>query len=440
MTNGQSKPNESLETKMNRIMLLSSKDPEKEFKWLMPHYNKENLISCFNALDGKKAVGIDNKTKKEYGENLETNIDNLISRMKTMSYRPLPVKEILIPKEGKKNEKRPLGIGCIEDKIVQSMTAKILNAIYDPIFLAKSFGFRPRISCHDAIKSVDKHLMQNNCEIVIDIDLKNFFGKIDHKMLTELLRIKIKDEKFVRYVVRMLKAGILSEGNFIVSEEGSPQGNIASPVLANVFAHYVFDTWFQDVVKKHTKGTCEFFRYADDVVICCQYQTDAVRVKKALEQRLGKYRLELNQDKTKFVRFSKREYDQGIKQETFDFLGFTFYIAKSRNGYTIVKLKTARKRFKSKLEKVKLWCRSNRHKGKLKAIWIRFCSKLRGHYQYYGVSFNTKSMEIFRQQAVKIYFKWMNRRSQRRSFDWDKFNLFIKEFPLPVIKIHHRLF
>ena len=191
MTNGKTKPIESLETKLSKIMLLSNKDPEMEFKWLMPHFNKENLISCFNALDGKKAVGIDNKTKDEYRINLEKNIENLISRMKTMSYKPRPVKEVLIPKEGKKNETRPLGISCIEDKIVQSLTAKILNAIYDPIFMDKSYGFRPKRSCHDAVKAVQNYLGANYCQIVIDVDLKNFFGKIDHKILTEILRIKI---------------------------------------------------------------------------------------------------------------------------------------------------------------------------------------------------------------------------------------------------------
>ncbi len=381
MTSGKPKPNESLETKLSRIMLLSNKNPEKEFKWLMPHFNKENLISCFNALDGKKAVGIDDKTKKEYEENLEENIENLISRMKTMSYRPMPVKEVLIPKEGKGNGMRPLGISCIEDKIVQSLTAKILNAIYDPIFVDKSYGFRPGRSCHDAVKAAQNYLMQNHCEIVIDVDLKNFFGKIDHKMLTEILRIKIKDEKFIRYVVRMLKAGVLSEGALKVSEEGSPQGNIASPILSNIFAHYVIDIWFRDVVKKHTIGSCEFFRYADDICICCRYRKDAERIRKALGQRL-----------------------------------------------------------KSKLEKVKMWCRSNRHKGKLRELWKRFCSKLRGHYQYYGVTFNTESMENFRCEAVRIFFKWMNRRSQRRSFDWDKFNKFMERFPLPKLGIHHRLF
>lgn len=440
MTNGKPKPNESLETKLSRIMLLSNKNPEKEFKWLMPHFNKENLISCFNALDGKKAVGIDDKTKKEYEENLEENIENLISRMKTMSYRPMPVKEVLIPKEGKGNGMRPLGISCIEDKIVQSLTAKILNAIYDPIFVDKSYGFRPGRSCHDAVKAAQNYLMQNHCEIVIDVDLKNFFGKIDHKVLTEILRIKIKDEKFIRYVVRMLKAGVLSEGALKVSEEGSPQGNIASPILSNIFAHYVIDIWFRDVVKKHTRGSCEFFRYADDICICCRYRKDAERIRKALGQRLEKHCLMLNQDKTKFVRFNKWTYGKGVKQETFDFLGFTFYIAKSRKGYIVVKVKTAMKRLKSKLEKVKMWCRSNRHKGKLRELWKRFCSKLRGHYQYYGVTFNTESMENFRREAVRIFFKWMNRRSQRRSFDWDKFNKFMERFPLPKLRIHHRLF
>ena len=315
MSKGITNPMNSMETKLKRIALLSGQDPEMEFKWLMPHFNQENLICCFNELDGKKAVGIDGKTKEEYGKNLAENVEKLIQKMKTMSYRPMPVKEKLIPKEGKKDEKRPLGISCIEDKIVQMMMAKILNAIYEPLFLECSHGFRPNRNCHGAIKAVETYLYGTPCKVVIDVDLKNFFGKIDHKKLTEILRIKIKDERFIRYVVRMLKAGVLSEGELTVSEEGTPQGSIASPILANIFAHYVIDVWFSEVVKQRTEGSCEMFRYADDIIICCQYRKDAERIQKALGLRLEKFSLTMNMEKTKLVKFCKREFEVGKPQE-----------------------------------------------------------------------------------------------------------------------------
>ena len=258
----KSKSVESMETKLKKITALSVGDPKKEFNWLMPLFNRANLISCFRELDGKKAIGADGITKEEYGKNLEGNIDNLIERMKKMSYRPGPVREVLIPKEDGKF--RPLGISGLEDKIVQSMYNKILGAIYEPLFYDFSYGFRPGRSCHDAIKAVRNHLYHNPCEVVIDVDLKNYFGKICHQKLLLLLRMKIKDETFIRYIVRMLKSGILSEGELRVTDEGTPQGSIVSPILSNIFAHYALDKWFKEVVENCCHRMVKMYRYADD--------------------------------------------------------------------------------------------------------------------------------------------------------------------------------
>ena len=260
---GVTKPLTTTATKLNRIAKLSSGDPTMVFGCLMPHINKESLTSCFHALDGKKAVGIDGITKEMYGKNLSGNIDVLLSRMKTMSYRPQAVKEILIPKDGKPGEFRPLAISCFEDKLVQLQTAKILEAIYEPIFKNCSYGFRPGRSCHMAVKDLFTHLYSKGCEIVIDVDLKNFFGMIKHEILLNFLRIKIKDEIFIRYIARLLKSGIFKENQFVVSEEGSGQGNIASPILSNIYAHYVLDTWLEDIVPQHTSKEVRSFRYAD---------------------------------------------------------------------------------------------------------------------------------------------------------------------------------
>jgi hypothetical protein len=255
-----------------------------------------------------------------------------------------------------------------------------------------------------------------------------------------MLAMKIKDKKFMRYISRMLKAGVLADGDLVLSEEGVPQGSCCSPVCSNIFAHYVIDMWLEETVKPLMLGTVRVFRYADDLVICCRYEKDAERVKEALGKRLAKYKLRLNEDKTKTVPFSKKKSRQGIKQGTFDFLGFTFYLGKSQRGQCIPKVKTSSKRANSKLTKVKEWIKEIRNRKTLKEIWKTLCSKLRGHVGYYGVSFNSREVGKFLMRATRIAFKWLNRRSQRKSFTWEKFRLFINRNPLPKVVIHHRLF
>ena len=252
--------------------------------------------------------------------------------------------------------------------------------------------------------------------------------------------MKIKDTRFIRYIRRMFKAGVLSKGELHIGDEGVPQGSCVSPVLANIFAHYVIDEWFTKTVKSHIKGGAEMFRYADDLVILCQYESDAKRIKEALANRLAKYKLKLNERKTKMVRFSSRDFARGMKQETFDFLGFTFYLGKSRNGFPVPKLKTCSKRFRSKLKKLAKWMKENRNKYRLAELWKRICASIRGHIQYYGVSFNVDGVESFVRQAARIIFKWLNRRSQKKSFNWSKFKLLLKSKPLPKAMIHHKLF
>ena len=274
-----------------------------------------------------------------------------------------------------------------------------------------------------------QHLYATEVEAVIDVDIANYFGAIDHEILKDLLRKKIKDTKFLRYITRMHKAGILAEGELVVSEEGVAQGSCCSPVLANIFAHYVIDDWLEDTVKPLMRGIIRCFRYADDIVICCRYEKDATRIKEALTKRLAKYKLKLNEDKTKLVKFSVKKSQQGIKQESFDFLGFTFYLGKSLRGRTIPKLKTIGKRLRTKLKRVSEWARKVRNSQPLKTIWKTLCSKLRGHVQYYGVNFNGKHVQRFLHESERIMFKWLNRRSQRKSFEWKEFRLFTRLRP-----------
>lgn len=428
------------ETKLKRIAWLSARDPEKRFDNLMHHFNEGSLAACFHGLDGTKAVGIDGVTKGQYGANLEENLQDLVGRMKSMAYRPLPVRQVRIPKEGKPGASRPLGISVLEDKVVQKMMQKLLESVYEPLFLDCSFGFRPGRSCHDAIKAVYAHLDHCEVQTVIDVDLANFFGTIDHQELLDLLAEKIGDRRFLRYVARMFKAGVLADGELSLSEEGVPQGSICSPILANVYAHHVIDTWFEHTVKAYCRGRVALFRYADDAIVCCQYGSDADRIRKALGQRLAKYGLALNEEKTRMVTFSKRAQRQGEKQVAFNFLGFTFYLGRTRKGAVIPKVKTEGKRLRCKLKRVGAWARQVRNRLPLRQIWDRFRAKLRGHIQYYAVSFNSQAVERFTYQATRILFRHLNRRSQRKSFTWEQFNRFLRQHPLPPVRIRHALY
>lgn len=436
---GRSETCETTTTKLERIAKLSASDPHKRFDSLMHLFTKESLAACFHELDGRKAVGMDGVSKAEYGERLESNLEELITRMKRMGYRPGPVRQVLIPKGDKAGTMRPLGISNFEDKLVQGVMRRILESLYEPAFLSGSYGFRPGRGCHDAVRDLRQHLYQHPVETVIDVDLARFFDKIDHKLLLEMLREKINDPKFLRYVQRMFKAGVLAEGELTVGDEGVPQGSLCSPVLANIFAHHVMDGWLEETVKAHCTGGVEWFRYADDLVICCEYERDALRVRKALGGRLARYKLELNVQKTRLVSFA-RPWRGRSKPEVFDFLGFTFYWGQSRKGAALPKVKTSGKRMRGKLKAVNTWCRSIRSQIPLPRIWRAFCTKLRGHIQYYGVSFNSRVVQTFLMKATRILFKWLNRRSQRRSFNWEQFELFQRLHPLPKVTVCHALF
>ena len=451
---GWIKPANITATKLRRIAELSGAEPSMRFLGLMSHVNKETLHQCFNELDGKKAVGIDFRTKEDYRQNLGGNIEDLLKRMKSMSYRPEALREVEIPKVSGK--KRTLGISVIEDKIVQMQFSKILMSIYEPIFKDSSYGFRPGRSCHKAIKACMQHLYRNKGSIVIEADIEDFFGSIDQKKLVMFLRKKIKDERFIRYIVRMMKSGVLSKGELRKTDEGLAQGSCCSPILANIYAHYVIDEYLEEEEQERAGLKIRSFRYADDLIICCtgsgynRYRnSEAERVRELsrksdelqerISERLSKYGLKLNKEKTRKVEFF-RSLAEFKRQGTFDFLGFTIYLGKSRSGNYIPKLKTSSKRRSIKEQVVKAWCRSKRHTGKMSKLWKDFSRKLEGHVRYYGVSFNSEGVESFIYRAIRIFYKWMNRRSQKRSMNWSKFNEFMKFHPPPRVKIYHALF
>jgi group II intron reverse transcriptase/maturase len=424
-------------TKLARICEVSAANSNVVFQQLMHHFNQDALGSWYHSLDGKSASGADDVTKESYGIDLEKNLEDLHERLKRMAYRPGPVRERLIPKEGKRGATRPLGISNFEDKIVQKGVQQILEAIYEPLFLDCSFGFRPGRGCHDAIQALRTHLYSKPVTVVLDVDLANFFGTIDHELLMDIVSRKIQDQRFLRYLRRMFKAGVLSDGELTVSDEGVPQGSVCSPVLANIFAHYVLDVWFEETVKPRCRGQVSLFRYADDAVICCESFKDAERIRKALRNRLARYKLRLNEEKTRFVKFDRQNR---IESSAFDFLGFTFYLGLSRRGAVLPKLKSSGKRLRVKLKRVNEWCKRNRNRYPLRILWKTFCKKLRGHVQYYGISFNGSALHYFVKKAIFTFLKWLNRRSQRKSMNYDQFKQFMQLFPPPPIRIYHRLF
>lgn len=321
------------------------------------------------------------------------------------------------------------------------MFSKVLESIYDPVFSDCSYGFRRKRSTHGAIRDAIEYFNFNNVKTVIDIDLENFFGTIRHKDLLHMLSLKIKDKTFLRVISRMLKAGVVTKEGLVRQDIGLPQGSIMSPVLANIYAHYIIDLWFEKVVPKHIIGKVGLYRYCDDFIVCSTDTRDIEKIIRSLEKRLAKFGLKLNSEKTKQVNFNRYTFERGAKQESFDFLGFTFYLSKARKGgFTAVKVKTSKKTLREKLSNVSVWVKLNRFKGKLRDLWLTFCQKLRGHIVYFGVSNNSKSLKQFLHKARRIFFNWMNRRSQKRSLNWEQFTQFERQFPMPSVKIYHSIY
>jgi len=426
-----------MRTKLERIARIAKERPEERFTSLVHLINEESLIRAHRQMKAKKAPGVDKVTKDKYEENLTENVRGLITRMKRNSYRPQPVLRRYISKIGT-TESRPLGIPAYEDKLVQLALKEILEAVYEQDFLNCSYGFRPHRGCHEALKALNYSIEKKEINYLADIDIKGFFEHLDHRRLMEFLSIRIADPKIKRLVVKFLKAGIMEEGRLLPTSEGTPQGGIISPLLANIYLHYVLDLWFIETVKKRCKGSAYLIRYADDFVCCFQYQEEAYRFYQELTERLKTFNLEVAEDKSKIIAFGKDSLNR-LKPTTFDFLGFTHYASKSKKGKFRVKRKTSRKKFTASLRRCKDWLRTNRNM-EIKIIMGKLTTKLLGYYHYYGITDNTKPLVSFRTEVSKLLFKWLNRRSQKKSFDWNKFNLFLRRYPLPYPKIYVHIY
>jgi RNA-directed DNA polymerase len=432
-----------MEEKLKLIAEGAKQDKKRKFISLVHHINEESLAACYRELKKDKACGIDGVTVGEYGANLTGNLRYLIHRMKTKKYRPQPVRRVYIPKPGKK-EKRPLGIPSVEDKLVQIMLKKILEAIYEQDFLECSNAYRPNRSAHIAINQLDKVVMTKGINYIVEVDIKKFFDEVRHYWLIRGVEERVKDPNFLWLIRRFLKAGIMEEGQYIKSKEGTPQGGVISPVLANIYLHYALDDWFEKKFRREAKGYAQLIRFSDDFVVACQHREDAERFLQELEERLAKFGLRISKEKTKVIKFGRRTWKDsqgtGEKVPTFDFLGFTHYCTASRRGKFIVGHKTSKKKLARALRETKEWLKKIRNKYRLREWWSTLKAKLRGHYNYFGISGNMRCLRQFYAMVKSMVFKWINRRSQKKSMNWKKYLQYLEWNPLPTPKIYHSIY
>ncbi len=428
--------------KLSLISERAQQDPKCQFTSLAHLLNERFLEHCYHRLGRDRASGIDGVTWQEYGENLEENLQGLVTRLKGKRYRPLPARRVYIPKD--EHSKRPLGLPALEDKIVQKGVALILEAIYEADFLDCSYGFRPGRNCHQAIDAVDKTVMRNPINHVIDADIKGFFDNVSHEWMLKFLRVRIVDPSLLLLIRRFLKAGYMDSDMLVPTDRGTPQGGNLSPTLSNIFLHYVLDLWFDKRVKRHVRGACHLVRYADDFVCLIQHQEEAQHVATELRERFAQFDLQLHPEKTRVMSFGRYERENARRQKrrahTFDFLGFTHFCGRSRRGKFIVGRRTSRKKFRTRCQELNQWLKSIRNRLPVKEWWPILVAKLRGHYQYYGVSGNMPSLKRYYQVANRLALKWLNRRSQRRSFSWERFHQYLKHYPLPTPRIVHDLY
>lgn len=431
-----------MQTKLERIAEISRYNTKAVFTSLYHLLNKELLMECHRLLDGKKAIGIDGVSKADYEENLEENIDSLVTRLKNKAYKPIPSLRKYIPKGNGKV--RPLGIACYEDKIVQLALKKIVEAVYEPKFLDCMYGFRPQRGCHDALKSLNRNIERGKVNYVLDADILGFFNNVSHEWMMKIVEVHIKDPNINRLILKYLEAGIMEEGVYKDTKEGTAQGSNLSPVLSNMYMHYALTLWFNKVVKPQFKGECYITVYADDFVCCFQYKWEAERFLEMLKQRLKKFNLELEQTKTRLIEFGRFAKTDRMKRkegkpETFDFLGFTHYCSESRNGKFRVKRRTSRKKFTAKVSEFKEWIKKNRTL-KVKVLIDEINTKLIGHYRYYGITDNGRMIRQFKHEIKMLLYLWLNRRGQRKSYTWERFDRLMKYHLLAKPKIYVSIF
>jgi RNA-directed DNA polymerase len=436
----------SVSTKQERIATLAKQSPQMAFTSLAYLLDLEWLKEAYQRTRKDGAVGVDGVTAEEYEQDLEGNLQRLLDRAKSGTYHASPVRRVHIPKGGSTTETRPLGIPTLEDKVLQRAIVMLLEPIYEQDFLDCSYGFRPGRSAHKALDSFRNQMMDSRGGWVLEVDIRKFFDNLDHRHLREFLRLRVRDGVVLRLIDKWLKAGVMEDGSVSYPDAGTPQGGVISPVLSNVFLHYVLDQWFEQEVKPRLRRRAFLIRYADDFVIGFRDERDAQRVMEVLPKRFERYGLAIHPTKTKLVPFrptlpstdgdnGKRAYRPG----TFDLLGFTHYWARSLRGNWVIKQKTASDRFSRAMRSIDSWCQANRHIS-LSEQQQKLNEKVRGHYAYYGVTGNSGALSRFLCEVERRWRKWLYRRNRNRAFNWVRFQRTLQRYPLARVRTVHSIY
>lgn len=441
---------DSVSTKLRRIAELARQAPTMMFTSLAHHIDVDFLREAYRVTRKDGAVGIDGQTAQEYAANLEENLRSLLDRFKSGRYKAPPVRRVRIPK-GDGRTTRPIGIPTFEDKVLQRAVAMVLEAVYEQDFLDCSYGFRPGRSAHQALEALWQQTMSMAGGWVLDIDVQSFFDTLDHRHLRSFLDQRVRDGVLRRAIDKWLKAGVLEEGLLHYPKGGTPQGGVISPLLANIYLHVVLDQWFENEVKPCLRGQALLIRYADDSVIVFTFEDDVRRVMEVLPRRLGRYGLSLHPEKTRLVPFERPPVSGrsdrtrqsggrgGDRPGTFDLLGFTHYWVRSARGLWVVRRRTARDRLRRALRATSLWLRRNRHES-VTYQHQALCRKLRGHYAYYGITGNARQLSSFHSHVMRLWQKWLNRRSQRGNMSWSRFSRLLERHPLPAAVVVHSVY
>jgi RNA-directed DNA polymerase len=432
----------TVSTKLHRIATLAREAPQRALTTLAHHIDVAFLREAFRRTRKDGAPGIDGQTAAAYAEDLERHLRSLLDRFKSGTYVAPPVRRVYIPKD-ERGATRPIGIPAFEDKVLQRAVAMVLEAVYEQDFLACSYGFRPRRSAHQMLQALWEQAMKRRGGGLLKVDVQSYFDTINHYHLRGILDQRVRDGVIRRTIDKWLNAGALEHGSVTRPETGVPQGSGVAPLLANVFLHTILDAWFEQVAMPRLDGEATLYRFADDLVILCARERDAQRLMTVLPKRLAKYGLTLHPTKTRVIRFTRPPYTpQGQRAQassrsgTFDLLGFTHYWGRSRQGNWVVKRKTTVKRLSRALHRFNAWCRHHRHAP---VAWQhqQLVQKLRGHYAYYGITGNEHRLRRVRWEVIRLWRKWLNRRSQRRRMRWERFVRLLEHYPLPRVRIVH---
>lgn len=433
----QRTPNlDNVSTKLQRIAELARKAPTMAIQTLAHHIDVEFLRVAYQQTRKDGAAGVDAQTAASYAANLEGNLQSLLDRFKSGTYHAPPVRRVEIPKAD--GTSRPLGIPTFEDKVLQRAVAMVLNAVYEQDFLNCSHGFRPGRSAHGALEALWRGTMDVGGGWVLEIDIRHFFDSVDHGHLRTILEQRVRDGVIRRTIDKWLNAGVQQDGAIRYPDGGTPQGGVISPLLANVYLHEVLDVWFEQEVRPRLNGSASLVRYADDATMVFAQEADARRVLNVLAKRFAKYGLTLHPAKTRLIDF-RRPPDDGQATGSFDMLGFTHFWGRSRKGRRTVQRKTSRSRFRRALQRVTEWCSRNRHRP-VREQHKMLVVKVRGHYNYFGITNNSRALGRFLHEVKGVWLKWLGRRSGRTHMTWERVDQLLSRYPLPWPRVVHSVY